>query len=109
MKLKNIAALVALAAVAGWEIGLRPHVVRSLMMARLRSLEIEQCQASIDQLDWARLKQNPPRSLPEAEQLLGDGCRGELGALAYEFQQYLLQLEETEDGLKMEWGNGSTQ
>lgn len=107
MKLKNIAALIALAAVAGWKMGIEPRWVQFQAMQRLHAFEIEQCAAAIDQIQWARLKESPPTSIEEAQQLLGEGCRGELGALAYRFEQYILELAQSQEGLEMEWSDAT--
>ena len=112
MKIKNWAALIAIASVAAWELGLRPHIIQSRLMARLTAIQSSQCSAFITSMDWAQLKAEPPKSLAEVQSLIGEGCRGELGAIAYEFQSHRLVITETDEGLTMVWedsADGSTE
>ncbi|MBP0008061.1 hypothetical protein [Roseofilum sp. Belize Diploria] len=103
MKIKNWAALIAIATIAAWELGLRPHLIQSRLMAKLTAIQSSQCSAFISSMDWAQLKSKPPQSLTEVQSLIGEGCREELGAIAYEFQTHRLIITENDDGLTMVW------
>lgn len=104
MKKRNIAAITAVGVIVLWEMGVRPHVIKSQLISSLEKLEITQCQSAITTIDWAALKQKPPQSIDGVTAILGEGCRGELGTIAYEFGQFILSVSPREDGsVDMKW------
>ena len=105
MKLKNILILSAIAGVAIWEIQIRPNLPWWVRVVTPLSNEIAtECSAVLTQVDWIKIEQNPPQSLDDLKNLIGEGCPGALGSATWELMGYLLKASTLEDGsLQIEW------
>ncbi|MDJ1169674.1 hypothetical protein PMG71_09570 [Roseofilum sp. BLCC_M154] len=107
MKKRNIIIISAIAGIALWELQIRPSLpwwVRAFTPLSNQETAIATCKASLNALDWQKIKADPPATLAELETLIGEGCPEALGNAMWESLDYIFKASTQEDGsLKIEW------
>jgi len=100
LKKRNILILGAIAGIAIWELQIRPSLPWWVKAFTPLSNEtvVTTCKASIDGLDWQKIKDNPPSTLTELEALIGSGCPQELGGATWEALGNIFRATTNEDG-----------
>jgi len=101
MKKRNIIILSAIAGIAIWELQIRPSLpwwVRAFTPLSDAPTVIATCKASLNALDWQRMKADPPATLTELEELIGSGCPEALGNATWEVMGKIFKASTQEDG-----------